>query len=171
MRLLTLNQLRTIHEGEFEAGLTLRANGAAFELHIETPSGTARLIKSRKEQGEPAVRRFADPREAMKELRKIGIIQAHIDWQQWRPDEMRTTYRREDRSRELKEAHRLLVLEKERQEAEQPLAPQGGSAEEGRIEPVETRHVAKEIGISRREGNRERPSIVEVRKKREFHSK
>jgi hypothetical protein len=109
MQLLTLEQLRATQEAGGVLTVTLRGEGAAFEVQVETRRGLAKLVKARKARTAPEIRRFADPRKALLLLRDLGISEAHIDSQQWRPEDQafeRTS--RPDRAEHLRAAHQAL---------------------------------------------------------------
>lgn len=109
MQLLTLEQLRATQEAGGVVAVTLHGEGAAFEVQVETRRGSATLVKARKARSAPEVRRFADPRKALLLLRELGISEARIDSQQWRPDEQadeRVT--RPDRAAHMRAAHEAL---------------------------------------------------------------
>lgn len=113
MQTLTLEQLRATQEAGGVLTVTLRGEGAAFEVQVETRRGLAKLIKARKARTEPEARRFADPRKALLLLRELGIREAHIDSQKWRPEDQafeRTS--RPDRAAALKEAHSAAAYDK-----------------------------------------------------------
>lgn len=84
MQNLTMDQFRTSHDTGAVLSVTLIANGGAFEIQIETRRGLAKLIKLRP-KNEP--RRFVDVRKALMLLRELGIREARIDCQKWRPEE------------------------------------------------------------------------------------
>ena len=106
MQLLTLEQLRTTHEAGGVVSATLFAEGAEFELQIETRKGLAKLVKSR---ARTEVRRFADPRKALALLHEMGIDEARIDSRHWQPEQALAQRRtRPDRSDALKAAHAAL---------------------------------------------------------------
>jgi len=109
MQLLTLEQLRATQEAGGVLTVTLRGDGAAFELQVETRRGLAKLVKARKARTAPEVRRFTDPRKALLLLRELGIREAHIEAQQWRPeDQAFERASRPDRAEHLKAAHEAL---------------------------------------------------------------
>jgi hypothetical protein len=108
MQLLTLEQLRATQDAGGVLSVTLRGEGAAFEIEIETWRGLAKLVKARKARTAPEPRRFADPRKALLLLRELGIREARIDSQQWRPDDQFERVSRPDRAAHLKAAHEAL---------------------------------------------------------------
>ena len=98
---LNLDQLKTATATGGVIGITLRGDGAAFVVSIQTQKFEAVLATSRKQP-----RRFADPRKALQLLRGIGWNQCQIDAAQWRPeDRALEKTARPDRSIALKAAH------------------------------------------------------------------
>ncbi|HLA33888.1 MAG TPA: hypothetical protein VJ001_03370 [Rhodocyclaceae bacterium] len=106
MQSLTLEQFRASHETGGVLSVTLKAEGASFEMQIETRRGMATLVKAR---GKGETRRFVDPRKALLLLRELGIREARIDSQQWRPEEHEFERQpRPDRAEAMKAAHEAL---------------------------------------------------------------
>ncbi|MFH1493832.1 MAG: hypothetical protein ABIG70_03450 [Pseudomonadota bacterium] len=102
MQTMNLEQLRASTEAGGVLGVTLKAEGAAFYVNIETRRGEAVMVKAKSK--EP--RKFADPRKAMLVLRELGIRELRIDGSQWRPEERELDrMHRPDRSAALKSAH------------------------------------------------------------------
>ena len=98
---LNLDQLKTATATGGVTGITLRGDGAAFVMSIQTQKFEAVLATSRKQP-----RRFADPRKALQLLRGIGWNHCQIDAAQWRPeDRALEKTARPDRSIALKAAH------------------------------------------------------------------
>ena len=98
---LNLDQLKTATATGGVTGITLRGDGAAFVMCIQTQKFEAVLATSRKQP-----RRFADPRKALQLLRGIGWNHCQIDAAQWRPeDRALEKTARPDRSIALKAAH------------------------------------------------------------------
>jgi hypothetical protein len=88
--------------------VTLCAEGAGFELQVETRRGLAKLVKARRARTAPEIRRFADPRKALL-LRELGIQQARINSEHWRPEDQELERQpRPDRAAVLKAAHEAL---------------------------------------------------------------
>jgi hypothetical protein len=108
MQLLTLEQLRAAQDAGGVLSVTLRGEGAAFEIQIETRGGLAKLVKARNVRTDPEARRFADPRKALLLLRELGIREARIDGQQWRPEDQFERALRPDRAAHLRAAHEAL---------------------------------------------------------------
>jgi hypothetical protein len=107
MRQLTLEQFRATHDSGGVLSVTLMADGPGFEVQIETRrGGVATLVKTR---DKTTTRRFIDPRKALLLLRDVGIHEARIDGQQWRPDEQALERKpRPDRAEAMKAAHAAL---------------------------------------------------------------
>lgn len=106
MQYLTLEQFRSTNDAGGVLSVTLKAEGAGFEMQIETRRGPAKLVKSR-DKG--ALRRFIDPRKALLLLRNLGIREARIDSQKWRPEDHEMERKpRPDRAEAMKAAHEAL---------------------------------------------------------------
>lgn len=106
MQHLTLEQLRATNEAGAVLSVTLKAEGAGFEVQIETRRGLAKLVKTRNKDD---TRRFLDPRKALLLLRDLGIREAHIDGQKWRPEDQELERKpRPDRAEAMKAAHEAL---------------------------------------------------------------
>jgi len=101
MQTLNLEQLKAATLAGGVTGITLRGDGAAFVVNVQTQRGEAIMITSRQQP-----RRFADPRKALQVLRSIGWNACHLDAAQWRPeDHALEKVARPDRSAALKAAH------------------------------------------------------------------
>ena len=101
MQTLNLEQLKTVTAVGGVTGITLRGDGAAFVVNIQTKKFDAVLATSRK-----LPRRFADPRKALQLLRSVGWDHCQVDAAQWRPeDRALEKTARPDRSIALKAAH------------------------------------------------------------------
>ena len=101
MQTLNLEQLKATTLAGGVTGITLRGDGAAFVVSVQTLRHEAILVTSRKQP-----RRFADPRKALQLLRSTGWNECHIDASQWRPeDSALEKTARPDRSAALKAAH------------------------------------------------------------------
>jgi hypothetical protein len=106
MQHLTLEQLRATNDAGAVLSVTLKAEGAGFEVQIETRRGLAKLVKTRNKDD---TRRFLDPRKALLLLRDLGIREAHIDGQKWRPEDQEFERKpRPDRAEAMKAAHEAL---------------------------------------------------------------
>lgn len=101
MQNLNLEQLKAATASGGVIGITLRGDGAAFVVSVQTQREEAILVTSKKQP-----RRFADPRKALQVLRTAGWNECRMDATQWRPEDSaleKTT--RPDRSLALKAAH------------------------------------------------------------------
>lgn len=101
MQTLNLEQLKAATLAGGVTGITLRGDGAAFVVSVQTQRGEAIMVTSRQQP-----RRFADPRKALQVLRGTGWQEFRIDTVQWRPEELALEkVARPDRSAALKAAH------------------------------------------------------------------
>jgi hypothetical protein len=101
MQTLNLEQLKAATLAGGITGITLRGDGAAFVVGVQTQRGEAIMVTSRQQP-----RRFADPRKALQVLRSVGWNECRIDAAQWRPeDSALEKVARPDRSAALKAAH------------------------------------------------------------------
>lgn len=106
MQHLTLEQFRATNDAGGVLSVTLKAEGAGFEMQIETRRGLAKLVKAR-DKGE--TRRFIDPRKALLLLRDLGIREAHINSEKWRPEDHELERQpRPDRAEAMRAAHDAL---------------------------------------------------------------
>jgi hypothetical protein len=118
MQTLTLEQLRaTCHAGGVTS-VTLKAEGSAFYVSIETRNGNdGVLVKTRSKEPRP----FADPRKALVILRDMGISITKLDATHWNSQQEGISARRPDRAKAMKKAHEAAAynawLEKEVQAA------------------------------------------------------
>ena len=97
----SLEQLKAATHAGGVVGITLRGDGAAFVVNVQTKRGQAVMVTSRHQP-----RRFADPRKALQVLRGIGLTECRVDTAQWRPeDSALEKTARPDRSVALKAAH------------------------------------------------------------------
>lgn len=102
MQTLTLDQLRATKAAGAVLGVTLRADGPTFEVEVETRGGPALLVTTRLKE----TRHFADPRKALLLLRELGIREARIDSQRWRPEELKAVQvQRADVSAKMRATH------------------------------------------------------------------
>lgn len=101
MQNLNLEQLKAATAAGGVTGITLRGDGAAFVVSVQTQRDEGILVTSKKQP-----RRFADPRKALQVLRTTGWNECRIDATQWRPEEHGAEkVARPDRSAALKAAH------------------------------------------------------------------
>jgi hypothetical protein len=107
MQTLNLEQLKATTLAGGVTGITLRGDGAAFVVSVQTLHDEAILVTSRKQ-----ARRFADPRKALSVLRSIGWNECRMDTTGWRPEDSaleKTT--RPDRSAALKATHEAAQIQ------------------------------------------------------------
>ncbi|GAC1678148.1 MAG: hypothetical protein NVS9B2_29330 [Steroidobacteraceae bacterium] len=103
MQTLTWEQFRATNDAGGILSVTLKADGAGFELQMETRRGPATLVKAR---ATAETRRFVDPRKALLLLRELGIREARMDTQRWQPDDVAFERKpRPDRAAALKATH------------------------------------------------------------------
>ncbi|PIZ22161.1 MAG: hypothetical protein CO065_05145 [Comamonadaceae bacterium CG_4_9_14_0_8_um_filter_57_21] len=101
MQTLNLEQLKAATQAGGITGITLRGDGAAFVVSVQTQRGEAVMVTTRRQP-----RRFTDPRKALQVLRGLGWHQCQVDAAQWRPEEHALEkVARPDRSAALKAAH------------------------------------------------------------------
>ncbi len=101
MQNLNLEQLKAATVAGGVTGITLRGDGAAFVVSVQTQRDEGILVTSKKQP-----RRFVDPRKALQVLRGLGWSECRIDATQWRPEERDAEkVVRPDRSAALKAAH------------------------------------------------------------------
>ena len=125
MQTLTLEQLRTATDAGGVDGITVKAQGGSFFVHIATRNGQAVLAKARSTE----VRAFSNPFQAMTLLRTIGIVNGTYDMSGFDPDR-KPTRTRPDRSQAMRRvqeavAHDTWFREQVRQavaEADDPRA-------------------------------------------------
>jgi hypothetical protein len=105
MQTLNLEQLKAATAAGGVTGITLRGDGAAFVVSVQTQRGEAIMVTSRQQP-----RRFADPRKALQVLRGTGWNECRIDAAHWRPEDRALEKKaRPDRSAALKAAHGAVV--------------------------------------------------------------
>ena len=101
MYTMNLEQLKAATLSGGVTDVTLRGDGAAFVVSIQTRSGEAVMVTTRKQP-----RRFADPRKALQLLRGIGLFECRINATNWHPEaHALEKVARPDRSAALKAAH------------------------------------------------------------------
>ena len=106
MKTMNLDQLRASADAGGVTGITLKAQGAAFVVNIETLRGQAVMVTTKGRAGQaPLPRKFLDPRKAMLLLRDVGINELRIDGAAWRPDDASERIARPDRSVAMKATH------------------------------------------------------------------
>ena len=101
MYTLTLEQLRVTTDNGGVKGVLLKAYGGSFFVEIETRTGSAVLSKARSTQP----RGFANPIQAMRVLRELGIACGRFDLTQYDPNQKDMSRSRPDRARAMKAIH------------------------------------------------------------------
>jgi len=101
MQTLNLQQLKAATLAGGVIDISLRGDGGAFVINVQTQRGDAVMVTTRKQP-----RRFADPRKALQVLHSINWHQCRIDTTHWQPDAPATRkLTRPDRRAALKAAH------------------------------------------------------------------
>lgn len=99
---MTLEQLRVASNSGGVSGVTLKGQGGAFLVQIETRSGSGAVL-SKARSSEP--RRFGNPLAALSLLRDLGITVGQFDASDWNPAEKVVNSRDDARAQVLREAH------------------------------------------------------------------
>lgn len=102
MHSMTLEQLRVASNSGGVSGVTLKGQGGAFLVQIDTRSGSGAVL-SKARSSEP--RRFGNPIAALSLLRDLGITVGQFDASDWNPDEKVVNSRDDARAQVLREAH------------------------------------------------------------------
>lgn len=102
MHSMTLEQLRVASNSGGVSGVTLKGQGGAFLVQIDTRSGSGAVL-SKARSSEP--RRFGNPIAALSLLRDLGITIGQFDASDWNPDEKVVNSRDDARAQVLREAH------------------------------------------------------------------
>lgn len=102
MHSMTLEQLRVASNSGGVSGVTLKGQGGAFLVQIDTRSGSGAVL-SKARSKEP--RRFGNPIAALSLLRELGITMGQFDASDWNPDEKVVNSRDDSRAQVLREAH------------------------------------------------------------------
>lgn len=127
MLTLTLEQLRASTLTGGVAGVTLKAQGGAFVVRINTQSGEAALL-TKARSTEP--RTFGNPVRALKFLLELGLVSGAFDLKDWNPDAvarkkrpdradaLRHTYAAADHAKWFAEQVRLGIAEADAPDAQ-----------------------------------------------------
>lgn len=102
MRSMTLEQLRVASNSGGVSGVTLKGQGGAFLVQIDTRSGSGAVL-SKARSSEP--RRFGNPIVALSLLRDLGITVGQFDASDWNPSEKVVNSRDDARAQVLRGAH------------------------------------------------------------------
>jgi len=103
MRSITLEQLRSVNNSGGVSNVTLKGEGGAFLVKVDTRSG-ARAVLAKARSNEP--RRFGNPAAALNVLRTIGITAGQFDASEWDPSAKEPTTGRRGRAEALRKAHK-----------------------------------------------------------------
>jgi hypothetical protein len=102
MHSMTLEQLRVASNSGGVSGVTLKGQGGAFLVQIDTRSGPGAVL-SKARSREP--RRFGNPLAALSLLRDLGITVGQFDASDWNPAEKVVNSRDDARAQVLRGAH------------------------------------------------------------------
>lgn len=102
MRHMTLEQLRAANTAGGVRGVTLKGQGGAFLVQIDTRSGSAAVL-SKARSTEP--RRFGNPLTALKVLRDIGITAGEFDASEYNPADKQAAAGNRGRANAMRGAH------------------------------------------------------------------
>ena len=102
MQSMTIEQLRAASDAGGVAGVTVKGQGGAFLVQINTRSGAAALL-AKARSTEP--RRFGNPASAFSVLRGVGITHGEFDAAEWNPAEKEETTGTRGRADAMRKAH------------------------------------------------------------------
>jgi hypothetical protein len=102
MRSMTLEQLRAASTAGGVSGVTLKGQGGAFLVQIDTRSGSAAVL-SKARSTEP--RRFGNPLTALNVLRDIGITIGQFDASEYNPADKEQDAGNRGRANAMRGAH------------------------------------------------------------------
>lgn len=102
MHSMTLEQLRVANNSGGVSGVTLKGQGGAFLVQIDTRSGSCAVL-SKARSNEP--RRFGNPIVALSLLRDLGITVGQFDASDWNPAEKVVNSRDDARAQVLRGAY------------------------------------------------------------------
>ncbi len=102
MQSMTIEQLRAASNAGGVSGVTLKGQGGAFFVQIDTRSGSGALL-SKARSTEP--RRFGNPLVALNVLRDIGITVGQFDASEYDPAKKEQDAGNRGRADAMREAH------------------------------------------------------------------
>ena len=102
MQTMTLEQLRAASTAGGVSAVTLKGQGGAFLVQIDTRSGSVALL-SKARSTEP--RRFGNPLTALNVLRDIGITVGQFDASEYDPADRERDAGNRGRANAMREAH------------------------------------------------------------------
>jgi hypothetical protein len=102
MQTMTIEQLRAASNAGGVSGVTLKGEGGAFLVQIDTRSGSSAVL-SKARSTEP--RRFGNPLAALNVLRDIGIMVGQFDASEYNPAEKAHDAGNRGRAEAMRGAH------------------------------------------------------------------
>ena len=102
MQSMTIEQLRAASNAGGVSGVTLKGQGGAFLVQIDTRSGSGAVL-SKARSTEP--RRFGNPLSALNVLREIGIMVGQFDASEYDPADKEQGAGNRGRANAMREAH------------------------------------------------------------------
>jgi len=102
MQSMTIEQLRAASNAGGVSGVTLKGQGGAFLIQIDTLSGTGAVL-SKARSTEP--RRFGNPLAALNVLRDVGITVGQFDASEYDPDDKKQDAGNRGRANAMRGAH------------------------------------------------------------------
>jgi len=99
---MTIEQLRAASSAGGVSGVTLKAQGGAFLIQIDTRSGSCAVL-SKARSTEP--RRFGNPLSALNVLREIGITAGQFDANEYDPTDKEQDAGNRGRANAMRGAH------------------------------------------------------------------
>ncbi len=102
MQSMTIEQLRAANNAGGVSGVTLKGQGGAFLVQIETRSGSGAVL-SKARSTEP--RRFGNPLAALNVLREIGITVGQFDASEYDPADKEQGTGTRGRANAMRKAH------------------------------------------------------------------
>ncbi len=109
MQSMTIEQLRAASNAGGVSGVTLKGQGGAFLILIDTLSGAGAFL-SKARSAEP--RRFGNPMAALNVLRDIGITAGHFDASEYDPADKQQDAGNRGRADAMRDAHEAAAYTK-----------------------------------------------------------
>jgi hypothetical protein len=106
MQTMTIEQLRAASNAGGVSGVTLKGEGGAFLVQIETLSGSGAVL-SKARSTEP--RRFGNPLAALNVLRDVGITVGQFDASEYNPSDKEPDAGNRGRANAMREAHEAVA--------------------------------------------------------------
>ena len=102
-----LQQLRATTQAGGISGVTLKAQGDAFYVVIQTRSGEQAILVTTQDK---TPRRFKNPLRALAILRDIGIVQGHFDLSLYTPEQLDTSTHNNNKKASAQPQGNILTL-------------------------------------------------------------